>query len=86
MQLNFKAIRRIARDIHLDAQLATNMAYGDPAIIHKLFKEFIEKGASVNFDVVDTYDTERRLFYKDTIGATLDLIADTIRQEYTDAV
>ena len=86
MPLNFKAIRRIARDIHLDAQIATNMAYGDPAIIHKLFNEFIKEGASVNFGVVDTYDTERRQFYIDHIGATLDLIADTIHREYADAV
>ena len=86
MPLNYNAIRRIARDIHLDAQFATNLAYGDPAIIHKLFKEFIDEGASVNFDVVDTYDTERRQFYKAHIDATLDVIMDTIRKEYPDAV
>lgn len=82
MPLNYKAIRRIARDIHLDAQFATNMTYGDPAIIHNLFKD----GATININIADIYDTERLEFYKNHISNTLDDIMDTIRKEYADAV
>lgn len=84
--LNYNAIRRIARDVRHDAQEVTNMAYGDPAIIHNLFKKFATSGATVDLSVVDEYDRDRAQFYKAHIKSTLDVIEDTIRKEYPDAV
>lgn len=84
--LNYNAIRKIARDIHHDAQEVTNMAYGDPAIIHSLFKKFATSGATVDLGVVDEYDMERKRFYEAHIHSTLDVILDTIRKECPDAV
>jgi hypothetical protein len=90
--LNYNAIRRIARDIHHDAQEVTNMAYGDPAIIHSLFERFATPGATVN-----EYDMERKRFYEahihstpdalqNTVHSTLDALLNTVPKECPDAV